>query len=83
MSHIKNDINQINNKVLLSLDSCLIQAVLAIHLPKLELVNRMFFPKLHSHNLQCDILARPVVRHVEVPTEAVLGTCVVIHIAIG
>lgn len=40
MSHIKNDINQINNTMLLSLDSCLIQALLGIHLPKLKLVRK-------------------------------------------
>lgn len=37
MSHIKNDINQINSKVLLSLDSCLIQAAVTVLLPELKL----------------------------------------------
>lgn len=64
MSHIKNDINQINDKVLLSLDSCLIQAVLTIPLPKLELINRMFY--LNYIVIFCSVifLLRPVVRHV-------------------
>lgn len=59
MSHIKNDTNQINNKVLLSLDSCLIQGVLTIPLPKLKQINRMFFL-----NDTAAELSRPGVRQV-------------------
>lgn len=63
MSHIKSDINPLNNKVLLSLDSCLIQAVLTIPLPKLKLVENVL-SKLPSHILQSYSLTRPVDRHV-------------------
>lgn len=43
MSHIKNGINQINSKVVLSLDSCLIHAVLTVPLSKVRLITRIFW----------------------------------------
>lgn len=80
MSRIKNGINQINNKVLLSLDSCPIQAVLTVPLPKLQLITRMFC--LNYVVIFCDVILC-IARHVAGTYQTILGTCVVIHVAIG
>lgn len=53
-SHIKNSINQINNKVLVSLNSCLIQAVLIEPWPKLKVITRVFF--LNYPVIFCDVI---------------------------
>lgn len=53
MSPIKNGINQINSKVLLSLDSCLIQAALTVPLSGLKLT-RIFC--LNYLVMFCDVI---------------------------